>query len=103
MHDLVIRGGMVLDGTGAEAFVADIAIDGGLITRVGAVPGQGAEEIDASGCIVTPGFVDLHTHYDAQVMWDPILEPSAWHGVTTVVMGNCAVGFAPVRPDARGL
>ena len=102
MHDLVIRAGLVIDGTGSEPFVADVAIDGGLITQVGSVSGRGAEEIDASGYLVTPGFVDLHTHYDAQVMWDPILAASAWHGVTTVVMGNCAVGFAPVKPDARG-
>lgn len=103
MHDLVVRGGLIFDGTGGEPWRADIAIDSGLITRVGAVPAEGAEEIDATGHIVTPGFVDLHTHYDAQVLWDPILAPSAWHGVTTVVMGNCAVGFAPVQPDARGL
>ena len=102
MHDLVIRAGLVFDGAGCEPFVADVAINGGLITQVGSVPGRGVEEIDAKGLIVTPGFVDLHTHYDAQVMWDPILAASAWHGVTTVVMGNCAVGFAPVKPDARG-
>lgn len=102
MHDLVIRGGMVIDGTGDAPFRADIAVDDGFITLVGSVPGEGVEEIDATGKIVTPGFVDLHTHYDAQVMWDPILAPSSWHGTTTVVMGNCAVGFAPVRSEARG-
>lgn len=101
MHDLVIRGGMVVDGTGAEPYLADVAVDGDRITAVGSVPGKGAEEIDAKGKIVTPGFVDLHTHYDAQVMWDPILAPSSWHGVTTVIMGNCAVGFAPVQPNDR--
>ena len=103
MHDLVIRGGTIIDGAGSEPCVGDIAVDGGLIARVGTVPGRGTREIDATGHIVTPGFVDLHTHYDAQVMWDPILEPSAWHGVTTVIMGNCAVGFAPVQPEAREL
>ncbi len=102
MHDLVIRGGTVVDGTGAPPFVADVAIDGDRIAIVGTVSGQGREEIDASGRLVTPGFVDLHTHYDAQAMWDPVLAPTAWHGVTSVVIGNCSVGFAPLRPDDRG-
>jgi N-acyl-D-aspartate/D-glutamate deacylase len=102
MHDLVIRGGLVVDGTGGEPREADVALDGGLITAVGAVGGRGAEEIDAKGLIVTPGFVDLHTHYDAQITWDPVLAPSAWHGVTSVVVGNCGVGFAPARPEHRG-
>lgn len=101
MHDLVIRGGLVVDGTGMAPREVDVAIDGGLITAVGSAAGRGREEIDAKGRIVTPGFVDLHTHYDAQVMWDPILAPSAWHGVTTVIMGNCSVGFAPLRPQDR--
>ncbi|MCB2046923.1 MAG: amidohydrolase family protein [Novosphingobium sp.] len=101
MHDLVIRGGTVVDGTGAAPFVADIAIDGETITKVGTVAEQGREEIDASGRLVTPGFVDLHTHYDAQAMWDPVLAPTAWHGVTSVVMGNCSVGFAPLRRNDR--
>src|SRR5690349_20243630 len=90
--DLVIRGGTVLDGTGREAFEADVAITGGRITAVGQVAGSGREEIAAKGRIVTPGFVDLHTHYDGQAVWDQHLAPSAWHGVTTAVMGNCGVG-----------
>eukprot|EP01037_Dinobryon_pediforme_P010730 gene10730-10807_t len=99
MHDLVIRGGRVVDGTGAPARIADVAIDGGLITQVGEVTGAGRREIDAKGLLVTPGFVDIHTHYDGQVTWDRLLSPSCWHGVTTAVMGNCGVGFAPARPD----
>jgi len=99
MHDLVIRNGTVVDGTGAPARQASVAIDGGRITAVGEVADQGREEIDAAGLLVTPGFVDIHTHYDGQVVWDPALTPSSWHGVTTVVMGNCGVGFAPVQPD----
>jgi N-acyl-D-amino-acid deacylase len=99
MHDMVIRGGLVVDGTGTTPFAADVAIDGGLITRVGNVENKGREEIDATGKIVTPGFVDIHTHYDGQATWDAEMAPSSWHGVTTVVMGNCGVGFAPARPD----
>ncbi|MBI2169939.1 MAG: amidohydrolase family protein [Actinobacteria bacterium] len=99
MHDLVIRGGTVVDGTGGDRFSADVAIDGGVIADVGRVTGPGREEIDADGLLVTPGFVDIHTHYDGQVSWDPYLTPSSLHGVTTVVMGNCGVGFAPIRPD----
>jgi N-acyl-D-aspartate/D-glutamate deacylase len=95
--DLVIRGGTVIDGTGREPFAADVAVENGRITAVGEVPGRGREEIDARGRIVTPGFVDLHTHYDGQAVWDSHLAPSALHGVTTAVMGNCGVGFAPVR------
>ena len=101
MHDLVIRGGLVIDGSGAEPVRADIAIDHDRIAAVGTDLAAGHQEIDATGLIVTPGFVDLHTHYDAQVTWDPILAPSSWHGVTTVVIGNCGVGFAPARPDAH--
>jgi len=99
MHDLVIRGGRVVDGTGAPARVADVAIDGGVIAAVGVVEAKGRREIDATGLLVTPGFVDIHTHYDGQVTWDPLLSPSCWHGVTTAIMGNCGVGFAPARPD----
>ncbi len=90
---------MVVDGTGAAPRPADVAIDGDRITMVGLVTEQGSEEIDASGLLVTPGFVDIHTHYDGQVVWDPAVTPSSWHGVTSIVMGNCGVGFAPVRPD----
>lgn len=99
MHDLVIRGGMVVDGSGAAPFKADVAIDGGLVSIVGAVEQEGREEIDATGRIVTPGFVDVHTHYDGQATWDAEMAPSSWHGVTTVVMGNCGVGFAPAAKD----
>lgn len=98
MYDLVIRGGSVVDGSGNPRFVGDIAIQGEKIAAVGRVEGEGKQEIDASGMLVTPGWVDVHTHYDGQATWDPILAPSSWHGVTTVVMGNCGVGFAPVRP-----
>ncbi|MFZ6003672.1 MAG: N-acyl-D-amino-acid deacylase family protein [Actinomycetota bacterium] len=102
MHELVIRGGTVVDGTGAEAVTADVAVDGGQITEVGRVSSKGQREIDADGLVVAPGWVDIHTHYDGQVTWDPELTPSSWHGVTTVVMGNCGVGFAPVRPGGQG-
>jgi len=99
MHDLVIRGGTVVDGLGGAPFVADVAVDGDRIVAVGENLGAGREEIDASGKIVTPGFVDVHTHYDGQATWDQEMAPSSWHGVTTVVMGNCGVGFAPAKPD----
>lgn len=96
-HDIVIRGGTVVDGRGGEMFKADVAIEDGRIVAVGEVPGTGAEEIDARGLLVTPGFVDIHTHYDGQATWAEQLSPSTWHGITTVVTGNCGVGFAPVR------
>lgn len=99
MHDLVIRNGRIVDGTGAPAYTGDIAIDAGRITAVGKIADKGREEIDAAGLTVTPGFVDIHTHYDGQATWDSEMAPSAWHGVTTVVMGNCGVGFAPAKPD----
>ncbi len=99
MHDLVIRGGTLIDGTGAAPRPGDLAIDDGRITAVGTGIGPGEREIDATGLLVTPGFVDVHTHYDGQVSWDALMEPSIYHGVTTVVMGNCGVGFAPARPD----
>jgi N-acyl-D-aspartate/D-glutamate deacylase len=98
-HDLVITGGEVVDGTGSAPRRADVAIDGGRITAVGEDVGRGREQIDARGHIVAPGWVDVHTHYDGQVSWDQMMTPSSWHGVTTAVMGNCGVGFAPVRPD----
>jgi len=97
-YDLVIRGGSVVDGTGAAAFEADVAVKDGAIAAVGRIAGSGVEEIDARGRVVTPGFVDIHTHYDGQATWDERMQPSSWHGVTTVVMGNCGVGFAPCRP-----
>lgn len=101
LHDLVIRNGNVVDGTGSPAFVADVAITDGRISAVGEVTGRGREEIDASGLLVTPGWVDIHTHYDGQATWDDVLAPTAWHGVTTLVMGNCGVGFAPAAPDSH--
>ena len=97
--DLIIRNGTVYDGTGEPGFEGDVAITGGRIASVGRVSGKGREEIDAKGKIVTPGFVDIHTHYDGQATWDQHLTPSAWHGVTTAVMGNCGVGFAPCRTN----
>ena len=98
-HDLVLRGGTIIDGTGGESFEGDVAITNGVITEVGSVSGKGVEEIDARGEVVAPGFVDIHTHYDGQATWTGAISPSSLHGVTTVVMGNCGVGFAPCRPD----
>ncbi len=98
MHDLVIRHGTVVDGTGRPRYAADVAIDDGRIAAVGAVASRGHQELDARDLLVTPGWVDIHTHYDGQATWDPLLAPSSWHGVTTLVMGNCGVGFAPRRP-----
>ncbi len=100
MYDLVIRGGRVIDGSGAPARTADVAVTGGRIAAVGGKLGPARREIDADGLLVTPGFVDIHTHYDGQATWDPYLTPSSWHGVTTAVFGNCGVGFAPVRPGS---
>ncbi|HLW70153.1 MAG TPA: amidohydrolase family protein [Candidatus Binataceae bacterium] len=99
MNDLVIRNGRIVDGSGAPAFHGDLALADGKIVSVGGKAGPGRREIDANGLLITPGWVDIHTHYDGQVAWDPYLSPSSWHGVTTLVMGNCGVGFAPV---ARG-
>jgi len=101
-HDLVIRNGAIVDGTGRAQFVGDIAVTNGVLTHVGGtVVGEGEQEIDATGLLVTPGFVDIHTHFDGQITWDEILEPSVSHGVTTIVAGNCGVGFAPVAPERR--
>ena len=97
MHDIVIRGGTIVDGTGAPAFQGDVAIDGDRIVQAGGKAGPGRREVKADGRIVTPGWVDVHTHYDGQATWDPVLAPSSWHGATTIVFGNCGVGFAPVR------
>ncbi|NKY53098.1 N-acyl-D-amino-acid deacylase family protein [Nocardia vermiculata] len=102
MHDIVIRGGDVVDGTGAPPRRADVAIDGDRITEIGPKQAAGRREIDASGRLVTPGFIDVHTHLDAQLFWDPPATPSCYHGVTSVVMGNCGVTFAPVRPGQEG-
>src|SRR2546421_6485274 len=101
--DLVIRGGLVVDGTGREPFDADVAVTGSRIAAIGTIPGSADTEIDAKGRIVTPGFVDIHTHYDGQVTWEHRLVPSSSHGVTTVVMGNCGVGFAPCRSNQHDL
>src|SRR6266481_10098730 len=101
MHDIVIHGGTIIDGTGRAGFTGDVAVDGGRIAAVGGKAGLGRRDIAADGLLVTPGRVDVHTHYDGQATWDPMLAPSSWHGVTTAIMGNCGVGFAPVRPDAH--
>ncbi len=98
-YDLIIRNGTIVDGTGAPRFTGDVAVKDGLIAAIGTVHGSAAREIDAAGKIVAPGWVDVHTHYDGQATWDQEMAPSSWHGVTTVVMGNCGVGFAPAAPD----
>jgi N-acyl-D-amino-acid deacylase len=98
-YDLIIRNGTIVDGTGAPRFTGDVAIKDGLIAAVGQVHGDATDEIDAGGKIVAPGWVDVHTHYDGQATWDQEMAPSSWHGVTTAVMGNCGVGFAPAAPD----
>ncbi len=100
-YDIVIRGGSIVDGAGSDAIRADLAVRDGLIAAIGDIPERGAEEIDATGCLVTPGFIDLHTHLDAQIGWDPDLTPVSWHGVTTALMGNCGVTFAPCKPADR--
>lgn len=98
-HDVVVRGGTVVDGNGGPPYTADVAIDGATVVEVGRVSGRGRREIDADGAVVAPGFVDIHTHYDGQATWESRLQPSSWHGVTTVLMGNCGVGFAPAKPE----
>ena len=100
-YDLIIRNGMIADGSGAPLRLADLAVQDGRIAEVGKISARGREEIDAGECLVTPGFVDIHTHFDGQATWDSRMQPSSWHGVTTAVMGNCGVGFAPVRPQHR--
>src|ERR1700740_3729294 len=102
-YDLKITGGSIIDGTGKARYGGDIGVSGGKVGALGAAPGEARETIDAKGRVVAPGFVDIHTHYDAQVLWDRMLTISPWHGVTTVVMGNCGFGVAPTRPDHRGL
>src|SRR5262245_235700 len=101
--DLVIRGGTLFDGTGSEPRDADVAIRGSRIVEAGKFCGSGVEELDAKGALVTPGFVDIHTHYDAQVTWSSEIAPSSWNGVTTAVIGNCGVGFAPCKPEQRDM
>ncbi len=101
MYDLIIRNGTVIDGTGRDRFIADVAVQDGKVAKVGRIAESAKKEIDVAGKLVTPGWVDIHTHYDGQATWDPLLAPSSWHGVTTVVMGNCGVGFAPVKPQDR--
>ena len=101
MYDIIIRNGTIIDGTGKDRYCADIAIKDGKIAKIGEILDTSIKEIDAKGKLVTPGWVDVHTHYDGQATWDPILAPSSWHGVTTVVMGNCGVGFAPVKEKDR--
>jgi N-acyl-D-amino-acid deacylase len=101
MHDIVIRGGVIVDGSGAAPFGGDLAIDGDRIVQVGGKAGPARREVKADGRLVTPGWVDIHTHYDGQATWDPVLAPSSVHGVTTLVFGNCGVGFAPARAGDR--
>src|SRR5258708_2742893 len=101
--DLVIRGGTVVDGSGKARYAADVGVSQGRIASIGRIRERGREEIDAAGCVVTPGFIDAHTHLDAQVHWDPLGTSSSWHGVTTVVMGNCGFTLAPVHPGKHEL
>src|SRR5512139_2170351 len=100
-YDLVIKNGIVVDGTGKKRYQADVAIADGKVAEIGKVKEGAARTIDAHGLVVAPGFVDPHTHYDAQICWDGAVTPSSWHGVTSVVMGNCGVGIAPCKPETR--
>ncbi len=103
-YDLVIRGGTIVDGTGIPRYRGDLAVKDGKIAKIsGKIPPGGAKEIDASGCIVAPGAIDLHTHYDAQLNWDPYASLSGWFGVTSLTIGECGFGFAPTRPEDRDL
>ena len=101
MHDIVIRGGKIIDGTGNAAFAGDVAIADGRIAAVGGKQGPAKRDIDADGLLVTPGWVDAHTHYDGQAMWDPLLAPSCWHGVTTLQNGYRGLGIAPLKKHQR--
>ena len=101
-YDIIIKGGTIVDGTRIPRYVSDLAIKGGRIAKIGGLRGSGADKVlDASGLIVAPGFVDLHTHYDAQIQWDPYCTMSGWHGVTSVAIGNCGFGFAPCAPNQQ--
>ena len=101
MYDVIIKGGTVVDGTGTKPITADVAIKDGLIVEVGRITSSASKTINAEGLLVAPGWVDIHTHYDGQASWDPQMSPSSWHGVTTAVMGNCGVGFAPAHTHQR--
>src|SRR5437588_10810620 len=100
-YDLIIKDAQICDGTGAPIYSGSLAVDDGRIAAVGKVSGAARREIDARGLVLAPGFIDIHTHYDAQVCWDPLLTCSSWHGITSILMGNCGVGVAPVRPNER--
>ncbi len=102
-YDLLIKNGTVVDGTGAPRRMADVAVKDGVVAEIGKIKDGAKKTIDADGLIVAPGFVDPHTHYDAQICWDPQITSSSWHGVTSVVMGNCGVGLAPCRPQAHDI
>ena len=98
---ILIKGGAVVDGTGGAPRTADVLIEDGMVAELGRIDAPGVRVVDADGLHVTPGWVDVHTHYDGQVYWDPLMTPSSWHGATTVIMGNCGLGFAPARPDSH--